>query len=76
MNSYFEILENDINNVQGLSHVCRGQWCRFLESEVDTLQNELVEFRIAEGDFASGRIAAMSSSIRDAYRHLAPDIHI
>jgi hypothetical protein len=76
MNTYVETLENDIGTLQDLSHMCRGEWCRILESEVDALQNELVEFTILEGDFESGRVEEMASSIRDAYRHLAPDIHI
>lgn len=76
MNAYLDILESDINKVQGLSRICRGEWCRFLESEVDLLQNELVEFKIIEGDFERSRIEEMSAKLRDAYRHLAPDIHI
>ena len=76
MNTYFETLENDIGTVQDLSHVCRGEWCRILESEVDALENELVEFTIAEEGFESARIEEMATRIRDAYRHLAPDIHI
>jgi len=76
MNAYFEILTNDINTVQDLSHVCRGEWCRFLESEVDSLQYELSEFRIAEGDFARTAVEEMSARLRDAYKHLAPDIRI
>lgn len=76
MNAYMRMLENDVNKVQELSRICRGEWCRFLESEVDALQNELMEFRILEGDFESARIEDLSAKLRDAYRHLAPDIHV
>jgi hypothetical protein len=76
MNTYIEILTNDISKVQDLSHVCRGEWCRFLESEVDSLQYELQEFQNAEGDFERTKIEEMSARLRDAYKHLAPDIHI
>jgi len=76
MNTYIETLTNDINKVQDLSHVCRGEWCRFLESEVDSLQYELQEFQNAEGDFERTKIEEMSARLRDAYKHLAPDIHI
>ena len=76
MNTYIETLTNDINKVQDLSHVCRGEWCRFLESEVDSLQYELQEFQNAEGDFERTTIEEMSARLRDAYKHLAPDIHI
>jgi hypothetical protein len=75
MNAYLDILENDINKVRDLSGICRGEWCRFLESEVDALLNELVEFRICEGDFESSRIEAMKTKIWDAYRKLPPDIN-
>lgn len=75
MNIYLETLKNDINELQGLSHVCRGQWCRFIEPEVDILQNELIEMKIAEGDFEQLAVAEMSDKLRDAYRHLARDIH-
>ena len=76
MNTYITTLTNDINKVQDLSHVCRGEWCRFLESEVDSLQYELQEFQNAEGDFERTKIEEMSARLRDAYKHLAPDIHI
>ncbi|KPK27731.1 MAG: hypothetical protein AMJ61_04600 [Desulfobacterales bacterium SG8_35_2] len=75
MNAYLDMLEDDINKVRDLSCICRGEWCRYLESEVDTLLNELVEFKICEGDFESNRIEGMKSKIWDAYRNLAPDIH-
>ena len=76
MNTYIATLTNDINKVQDLSHVCRGEWCRFLESKVDSLQYELQEFQNAEGDFERTKIEEISARLRDAYKHLAPDIHI
>lgn len=76
MNAYIRILEHDVDKVQGLSRVCRGEWCRLLEAEVDCLQSELIEFRILEGDFETAKIDEMAAKLRDAYRHLAPDIHI
>ena len=76
MNAYLDTLENDIDKVRDLSCVCRGQWCRFLESEADVLHDELLEFGICEGDFESGRIRQMAGKIRDAYRHLTPDFQI
>ena len=76
MNTFITTLTNDINKVQDLSHVCRGEWCRFLESEVDSLQYELQEFQNAEGDFERTKIEEMSARLRDAYKHLAPDIHV
>ena len=76
MNTYFETVRKDIETIQDLSRVCRGEWCRALESEADSLQNELQEFRIAEGDFGAIEVEDMSIRLRDTYRHLTPDIHI
>jgi len=63
-------LENRIENVVELSSVCRGEWCRALESRVDSLQEEL-ESAGGEREFAE-----MQEKIREAYRLLGPDIHI
>ncbi len=76
MNIYLDTLKNDIKNVQDLSHMCRGEWCRDIESEVDSLQNEVIEFQLHERDFEVAMVQEMSNKIRDTYRHLAPDIHI
>ena len=76
MNAYLDILENDINKVRDMSAICRGEWSRFLESEVDALHNELVEFKICEGDFASSRIREMLSKVREAYKNLEQDQHV
>lgn len=72
MNIYLNMLEADINKVHELSRVCRGGWCRLLESEVDMLQDELRYLQIHEADFARTRVARMSAGLRDAYRHLQP----
>ena len=74
MNTYLKTLENDINAVRDLSHVCRGEWCRFVESDADTLQNELIEFKISEGNFERSLVQEMSSKLRDAYRHMMPHL--
>jgi len=76
MNTYLNTLGNDIDNVQDLSHMCRGEWCRDLESEVDALQDEVIEMQLTETGFEDAAVREMSNKIRDTYRHLAPDIHI
>ena len=76
MNVYLDTLESDIDRVRDMSSICRGEWCRLLESEADALRNELAEFRMLEGDFESARIEALAARIRDAYRHLAPDLRL
>lgn len=76
MKGYFEILEEDINKLLAQSHVCRGEWCRSLESEIDALQNELMEIKKIEGGLEKTRFEEMSAKIKEAYRQLEPDIHI
>ena len=75
MNIYLETLKKDISELQGLSHVCRGQWCRFIEPEVDILQSELIEMKIAEGDFEMAAVDELSGRLRDTYRHLGRNIY-
>jgi hypothetical protein len=74
MNVYLEFLQHDIDTVQELSHVCRGEWCRLLEPQVDALQDEVIVMQIRERDFAKDTIAEMSVKLRDTYRHLGPQI--
>ena len=76
MNIYLETLARDINKIQDLSHMCRGQWCRFLESEADSLQSEVIDMKITEGDFERVAVDEMSIKLRDTYRHLSPQIII
>lgn len=76
MNTYLQTLEKDINRVLDLSHMCRGEWCRSLESEVDGLLEEVREMEINEADFETSLVHKMADKLMDAYRHLAPDIHV
>ena len=76
MNGYWETLESDINRVLEQSRECRGEWCRALESEIDGLQYELREIKKCGPGVEKARLDAMSEKLRDAYRHLEPDIHI
>jgi len=76
MNGYLEILESDINRLREQSHLCRGEWCRALESEIDALQYELVELKKCAAGLEKTKFDEMSDKLRDAYRHLTPDIHL
>ena len=76
MKSFVESLENRIDNVKELSSLCRGEWCRALESRVDKLQEELEEMRIKGSPVAGRDFAGMSDKLRAAYRYLGPDIHV
>ena len=75
MTSYTN-LEEKIHNTVELSSVCRGEWCRSLESNMDQLVNELHDF-VKSGETERRTYAAsLSREIREGYRNLGPDIHV
>ena len=76
MNTYLEILESDIKKLLDQSHLCRGEWCRALESELDALQYELMEVKKCAAGLEKAKYDELSGKLREAYRHLAPDIRI
>ena len=70
-------LEKEIDNTLEMTSICRSEWCRSLESEVDRLEMELRDVNSDASTFVAGaRIEEMSSKIRKAYRNLGPDIHV
>lgn len=69
-------LEGEIDHTLELSAICRGEWCRALESQVDDLRAELTEVSRVKTIADSSRFAKMSDKIRRAYRNLGPDIHV
>ena len=76
MDTYLEILENDIKKLLEQTQLCRGEWCRALESEIDGLQYELMEVKKCGAGLEKAKFDELSGKLREAYRHLAPDIHI
>ena len=75
MNSYKEI-ESSISNAVELSSVCRGTWCRTLESDIDNLDSEFYDFEKSEkvNDRFCHRI--ISEEIRSGYRNIKPSIRV
>lgn len=75
MNTYKKI-ENEINNTVELSSMCRNEWCRLLESDIDRLDSELHDY-IKSGE-VNERLcfASISNSIRKGYRNINPDIRV
>jgi hypothetical protein len=69
-------LESEIDNTLELSAICRGEWCRALESRVNDLDSELTEVSRVKTIADSSRFAMMSDNIRKAYRNLGPNIHV
>ena len=70
-------IKSNIDNTLEMSSICRGEWCRSLESEVDLLENELDRVARKSNLFIDdASVEKMSNKLRKAYRNLGPDIHI
>ena len=69
-------LENEINNTLELSGICRGEWCRAIESKVDVLEDELITVSLSEPWVDRGKVAEMSSKIMRAYKNLGGDFRL
>jgi hypothetical protein len=76
MSSYIDNLERQIGNAVELSSICRGEWCRSLESKIDGLRSQLDVASYWDATAEQARIERMSNRIKQAYRYLAPDIHV
>lgn len=71
-----DILEHRIENALELSSICRGEWCRSLESNIDVLES-LVNKAEREAHPVDGlRLSVMANKLTTAYRNLGPDIHV
>ena len=72
----FDELSKRIDNAVELTSVCRSEWCRALESEVDDLEEALnQEFQNEIRGFP-GKLSHLSNKLNQAYRNLGPDIHV
>ena len=70
-------LENEIDKTLEMTSICRGEWCRALESDVDRLEVQLQDVTADAKTFVAGaRIEEMNGKIQHAYRNLGPDIHV
>jgi hypothetical protein len=69
-------VESEIDNTLELTSICRGDWCRALECEVDSLREEWN--RMTGGPTLTYGVPRdeVTRKIRAAYRNLGPDIHI
>lgn len=70
-------LSSEIDNTLEMTSICRSEWCRSLESEVDRLEGELEEIVIdPDSGVSDARVGEMSDKVHQAYRNLKPDVHI
>ena len=73
---FVDELEKEIDHTLELSAICRGEWCRALESKVDSLEEELVEVSMSGPWVADERITAMSNKIMKSYKNLGGDFRL
>jgi len=65
-------LKGEIDNTVELSSICRNEWCRMLESDMDELSGEFHDF------IKSGKVRerlcldSVSRKMMKGYRNLAP----
>jgi hypothetical protein len=69
-------LENRIDNTLELSSVCRGEWCRSLESDVDMLESLVERAGFEAPPVERPRLTVMAEKLTTAYRNLGPNIHV
>ncbi|MCL7486721.1 MAG: hypothetical protein M8357_00920 [Desulfobulbaceae bacterium] len=73
MTTYKE-LEQKIDNTVVLSSVCRGEWCRLLEPEMDKLDYEFHDYLKSGEVNEPFCLVAISKRMRQGYRNLSSDI--
>ncbi len=76
MTGSFESLRNRIDNALELTSVCRGEWCRELESEVEWLEDELLMRCRAEGSCSTEEVRELEDKYHRSIKNLSPNIHI
>jgi len=76
MTGSYERLQNGIDNTLELTTVCRGEWCRELETEVDLLEDEVWSICRSEGSCACQEVRGLEEKIHKSIVNLSPNIHI
>lgn len=72
--TYLAELESKIDNTVELTSVCRNEWCRSLETEIDELEATVSELNPAETDPLL--VNGLFNKLNVAYRNLGPTIRI
>lgn len=75
MNTW-NVLEGKIDNTVELSTVCRKEWCRLLEADMDELTGEFHDF-IKSGDVHEKLcFSSVSRNIMKGYKNLGPFLRV
>lgn len=69
-------LEKRIDNALELTSICRGEWCRSLETDVDILEGLVDRVKADAPPIEDKRLTVMADKLTKAYRNLGPDIHV
>lgn len=69
-------LNGEIDNTVELSSICRKEWCRLLESDIDELSGELHDY-LKSGDVHERFcLNTVSQKIMQGYRNTAPVLRV
>lgn len=65
-------IEPKLDNLVELSSICRGEWCRLLESEMDELDREMNYFEKSDDVKEQSCLHHVSEKFRQGYKNLSP----
>ena len=69
-------LEGKIDNTVELSSICRKEWCRFLESDIDALSGELRDFTKSGEVHERFCLNTVSQKMMKGYRNTGPVLRV
>lgn len=65
-------IEPRIDNLVELSSICRGEWCRLLEAELDEFESEMNFSERMEDIRELSCLHHVSEQLRQGYKNLSP----
>jgi hypothetical protein len=65
-------IEPEVDNLVELTSICRGEWCRLLESEMDELEMELHDFTKSGDENERLCVDNVSEKFRLGYKNVSP----
>jgi len=65
-------IEPRIDNLVELSSICRGEWCRLLEAELDEFEREMNFSERREDIRELSCLRHVSEQFRQGYKNLSP----
>lgn len=66
------LIRPELDNLVELTSICRGEWCRFLESEMDAIESEVCVGSMTEDMGERWCQDIISRKILEGYRNLTP----